>query len=305
MRSWKNITLLDLNILVAMSEQGSVRGVARTLKLNPSHVSKILKSLEEKLERSLFKTSPKGITLTRDANDIVQYAKNILQNSNQFVGNTDDSAHLPHMEILTIGALSFLNKALVSHALKAMNDDYRFRLLDLSPDQLPLAAFKGIIELAVHTNPENWTKAWDVTKLGSVRWALIARKDHPVLSRLTSTEVIRYPFVVPTYWEDSRYVSGDDFFPIPWSKRIKGHEASTADTALQLVLSTDHLAFLPALLLRAQHAEAELDEIKLPGLPVVRKDVFLLTRIDRIRKKTQQRILRGLTSVLNRVESLQ
>ncbi len=289
-------SILDLNVLVAIHEVGSVRGVARRLQLNPSHVSKILKRLEQKLGKSLFKTSSRGIILTREANDIVGYAQNILLNANKLASRTLDPS--TQKEVLTIGSLSFLNKSLVSRTLDSLaGDNRRFRLLDLSPDQLPLAGFKGIIEFAVHTNPDKWTKAWDVKKIGSIRWALIARRGHAVLKNRTLDEVLRHPFVVPTYWDNSHYVSGNDFFPVNWSERIKGHEASTADTALQLVLSTNHLAFLPAILLHSP-TERLLEEVSLPDLPTVRKDVFLLTKMDRIKKKTQLQFLQHLTATL-------
>lgn len=117
---WKNLTVLDLDVLVATSQIGSVRGVARKLQLNPSHVSKILRRLEQRLDKSLFRTSSKGITLTRDANDIVGFAERILQDSNRLIGIASPEER-PRQEVISIGALSFLNKALVSQALQSID----------------------------------------------------------------------------------------------------------------------------------------------------------------------------------------
>ncbi|HUP58622.1 MAG TPA: LysR substrate-binding domain-containing protein, partial [Bdellovibrionota bacterium] len=75
-----------------------------------------------------------------------------------------------------------------------------------------------------------------------------------------------------------------DHCPLSWRERLKGHEASTAETALAIVAETDQLAYLPELMTRRAVEEGRVVEIPVEGWPTVHKDIYLSARSDVVSK---------------------
>jgi hypothetical protein len=89
------------------------------------------------------------------------------------------------------------------------------------------------------------------------------------------------------------YVRGNDHCPLPWSKRLQGHETATADTAAEIVRHSDCVAYLPRLVLGLEHNRVTLTEIAVSGWSNHRSAVYLAANVDRV-KDLQLRRLKAL-----------
>jgi hypothetical protein len=130
----------------------------------------------------------------------------------------------------------------------------------------------GLFDAAVHTTSNGFSEVWEATLVGQIRWGLHSRPDHPITATATRESITAYPFVVPTYWEGQSFAIGDDFCPLPWTKRRAGAEASTADTAARIARSSDQFAFVPDVVGR----EAGLARLTIEGWAPVVRDVYLI-----------------------------
>src|SRR4051794_38443078 len=64
MSLWKDLSLFELEVLAHSGRAKSIRELSRQTKLQPAHVSKVIKRVESKLGSTFFKRTPQGIRLT-------------------------------------------------------------------------------------------------------------------------------------------------------------------------------------------------------------------------------------------------
>jgi DNA-binding transcriptional LysR family regulator len=160
----------------------------------------------------------------------------------------------------------------------------------------------GAFEIAVHIESLQWTKTWASRKLGPMAWGLYGRKGHPLALHkhaISEDEVAKYPFVVPTDWSTQGFTTGEDHCPLSWRERIKGHESSTAETAMEIVTFTDQLTFIPEVLTRQAVASGQLREIVVPDWPRVQKDIYVSVRSDLISRQFLNALVEALQAGLN------
>lgn len=74
-----NMTLQQIRYVMEISRCGSISKAAQELYLTQPYLSSTLKDLENELHISIFSRSRKGITLTRDGQEFLRYAKTLLE----------------------------------------------------------------------------------------------------------------------------------------------------------------------------------------------------------------------------------
>ena len=306
MADFRNITLYELEIFLQLAQRRSQRAVARALRLTPSHVSKVIKRLELKLGKGLVRTSSSGIILTRDGVSFIQYAEKMLETMGEFhLGGEIEDRRGMEKSVLTIGTVSFLGQYMLSPVLKLMqqsNSAHRLRIIDMSPDLLIEEGLKGVFEMALHVGKMEWTSGWSTKKAGDLTWGLFSSVHHPLARSKNVTasamEVQQFPFIVPTYWNLQNYVAGNDLFPVSWSKRIKGHEASTAETALYMASHSDHLVFVPKIVAAPLVATHQVIEIKMTDRKEVKRPVYLSVNAGKIKAPFRALLLQSVAKSL-------
>lgn len=297
----RSLSLFELQLLVEVADLASLRAAARLLGLTPSHASKVLSRVEAKTGSRLFHRSAAGVTLTREGIAVKDAARDVLKAAEALdpSGRRAGEGDL----ILGIGSVSFLSHELLAPnlaGLAALEERLRIRLLDLPPDQILISGIRGMFELAVHVNRLEWPSRWTTTSLGETDWVLVSRSGHPLGRKATAEDVTAFPFIVPTYLKGDAFAVGNDFFPVPWHRRIKGHEASTASIAASIVRHTDQLAFLPRLVARTRMAEGQLQEIGVKGFQDFSLPVFLAVKADAVAARLHRRIAAVLAKFLEK-----
>ena len=73
------MTLQQIRYVMEISRCGSISKAAQELYLTQPYLSSTLKDLENELHISIFSRSRKGITLTRDGQEFLRYAKTLLE----------------------------------------------------------------------------------------------------------------------------------------------------------------------------------------------------------------------------------
>ena len=291
----KRVSLFELEILAMTANFPSIRAVARAAGLKPTHVSKLLSRLEEKLQMTLFRRSAIGIELSREGKRALAAARKILSASEElFVSNSKPITKEP----LTIGSLSYLVREIAVQVVPKIQKklpDQRFRIVNASSEMLLASSIRGAFDIIVSDKKLGWSSSWTTVPAASIKWALYGRKEHPLCQQSSGNEILKYPFLVPTYLNQNGFTDGSDECPIPWNKRIRGHETATADIAACLVLSSDQLAFIPQLIGRNNG----LVEIQVKECKPQKQQLFLSVNSDTVKKSIFDMFLSTLQMLSN------
>jgi DNA-binding transcriptional LysR family regulator len=152
--------------------------------------------------------------------------------------------------------------------------------------------------MAVHFGVISWPSSWISKKVGKSKSILVARANHPLPKRPSVKQIVEYPFVAPAYWTTEGLKRGNDEFPIPFSKRKVGFETATADAAVPILLNSDHIAFLPELLVQPFEKQNKLRQLRTPELSVVERDIYLSIKTDVITEQFFKQLCESMAEQL-------
>lgn len=71
------MTLQQLHYIIGVSESGSFNKAAENLYVSQPSLTSAIKEVEKEFNISIFKRSSKGISLTQDGKEFIQYARQI------------------------------------------------------------------------------------------------------------------------------------------------------------------------------------------------------------------------------------
>lgn len=289
-----NVGLADLDLFFRAAKLKSLRECARQLDMTPGSVSKSIKRLEKKIGKSLLRRSVSGILLTSEGHELMEIAEKILRLTLPLDPNAKKSIT---QKVWGIGSLSFISSRLLAPNLESLSKSRgqtRFRLVEFGNNQLVAHGLNGAFEIAVHIGQLEWTRVWSTYEIGSMRWALYGGAEHPLtkLKVVGSADVAKYPFVMPTGWSSQGFIRGEDHCPLSWGSRYAGHEATTAETALEIVTASSHLVFVPVLLAQRNVDHGLISEINVADWPQVEKKIFLSVRDDLVSSSLLQSVTR-------------
>lgn len=277
-----NLKLKELEVFYLAAKTKSIREVARRLKTTPGQISKLIQSVERKMKTTLFKRSNFGIVLSETGAQLVLLSEEILESAYKIESLQQKQTN----KIVAVAATSFLINYLVAPAAvkdKQTSPPSAFRFLDLAPDQMISAGLRGAFEIAFHLGRLDWPQTWLSEKIGKIEWVLCVRANHPLKKQILKSELLQYPFISPTYWTSEGLMKGNDFFPVPVSKRKAGHETSAADTAIPILRQTDQIAFLPSLLIASQVESGKLRVLRLKEIEPVFRDLYVSVKTDAVK----------------------
>lgn len=277
----KDLKIADIKLLVELLRVGSVRQLARSEGLLPGQISKQIQRLERALGSQLIERSTSGVRPSARAQELLPQLEKILQGVEEL--NLATVQNFSSSSYFTIATSSFLATYLLPFFLKRIPTDGKLRVLEIPPSHTVSAGAKASFDYCLHSSELAWPATWTTEQVGSMRWALFARTNHPLsqLDKVSLRDIKKYPFTVPIYWSIDGTQFGKDLCPIDLHKRVRGHEVSTAATAMELISRSDQLSFLPVM--ATKEKRDRLVEIKAPW-PVVKSPVCLSVRSSLVRQ---------------------
>lgn len=109
--------------VITASEAGSFSAAAEQLNYTQSGITRMISSLEEELEFSLFVRSKKGVRLTENGQLILPYFRNIVEASQMAEELSDEIKGVVRGSI-TIGCYFSVSSMWMPHLLKAFSEKY-------------------------------------------------------------------------------------------------------------------------------------------------------------------------------------
>ena len=184
----KAIDLRNLRALIAVADQGSFRGAARSLGYTQSAVSHQIATLERGLDARMF-TRPGGrgsITLTPAGEVVYRRARRVLGEV-ETLGADVATVRTGERQTLRIGTFQTATTELLPSALRDLRDHWPDVEVVLSESQVNSATFDqlagGELDLAFLVNPEPDERIQSIPLLDDP-WVILTRRD----SELTAAQ---------------------------------------------------------------------------------------------------------------------
>lgn len=199
-----NLTLRQLDYLVAVAEHGTVTAASHALHLSQSTVSTAIADLERHLKVTLFVRHARGLTLTRDGESIVAEARRLLRDAE----NLQSHASMLGSQLtgaLHIGCYTTIAPFLVPGAVAAFGERYaavdvtfsegsRHQLLD----QLVQGRSDVAVMYAYRFGNQLSELGHTATRLSAVPPYVLLPPDHRLADAetVTLTELAEDPFIL-------------------------------------------------------------------------------------------------------------
>jgi DNA-binding transcriptional LysR family regulator len=261
---------MDTNTLqafLAVAETGSFSLAAERLYLTQPAVSKRIAALEEELADKLFERLSKRVVLTEVGRALLPKARHIVQemaDCRQIIA--DFSGEVSGVLQLTTShhiGLHRLPPYLRNFSLQYPKVEFALRFMDSESGCATVA--DGSLEMAVVTLPQTPAGKLELRKVWDDPLEIMVSLHHPLAGCRKSTELIRYPAIVPEKGSETRRLI-DSSFQIAGLPFRTSVETNYLETIRMLVASGLGWSVLPLIMLND-----ELTCVPIPRIQIHRK----------------------------------
>lgn len=297
---YRQLSFGDLEILVAVIEEGSLASVARALNVTPSKISKTIKKIENSCGIQVLQRSNAGVQLHPEAHALLEFAQDIslLSNRLSLKGSAPSSAD----KLISLAAPSYIQLNLVAKIRAELERHFpsiRFQFMESSADRIIQLSVDQRFDIAICPGKMNLTKAYYSESVGKMTWGLYARSQHPISRHVEQAELKTAKFIAPFILESKNWKYGDDKgYPAPESRNVQDM-IETAAGGLQLALETDQLTYLPEIVARPHVKNGSLKLITVKGKVQHKEDLYIHAHQDRIDKLFLDKLTQIVSRILN------
>lgn len=239
------MTLQQLRYLIAIAENGSISSAAHELYVSQSSLSIAVKDIERECGVTIFERSSKGITLTREGNELLGYARQVVEQADLMEARYSRHAK-PVSQHLSIASqhYAFPVEAFIEFVKDYEGEGYTFTLRETRTSEIieDVKEFRsdiGILYMSSFNEAVLGKLLEDsnlsFTRLFQARPHIFVGEDHPLASRsLVRIEDLedfpRYSFEQGT--NNSFFFAEEPFSELPHSKKVIVSDRGTLSNLL-------------------------------------------------------------------------
>lgn len=300
------LSIRDFKILAELIHHQSLRSVSRTLNIDPQHLSKLLKNIEEKIGKTLLLRSPKGISPTPEALEYAEMAKNILLILNEFEDASKSKKQKKFIKhtTLTFASRVFINtycSPLIATLCEEQFPQFHLRFVDASPKKKEEWARQGLLDLVLSVGPLDLGKSWVGHVSGKIDWNFYARAGHPLGHQTTSQKLCDYPFIGFAYVDDNRIIELTKLSPAKLKSESLSFMTETTLTSMNIAAATDHITYIPDIITRDMVKAGKLQKIVVREMLPLTQELYLYAHLDRVKDSFYHRLLERLREELESI----
>lgn len=147
------MTINQLHYVITIADEGSLSKAADRLYISQPSLTNQLKELENELGIAIFRRTGRGVTITNDGTEFIQYARQLYGQYEAFMSKYRDGAALKTKFGISTQHYSFAIKAFVEMVKKFDMDEYDFAIRetktqDVISDVSEMRSELGIIYLS-------------------------------------------------------------------------------------------------------------------------------------------------------------
>ena len=243
--------LKHIDMLLALSDCGSISHAAQALGMTQSAVTKALQRAETDLGQPLFVRTSKGVAPTSAGQICLEHARLIRSYSSEAMNRIDGIQNLPG--VLNVGAgASFLDTILPA-AIAAVVNAYpsiSIRLKNESVANLVEQVRESKLDIAFTSEPPDIGSVRDLhwTPLVGDEMDIAGRKDHPLAQeeKVEMEDLKRFGWVLGNEVDPQRKYFESTFRARGMTLPKVTVEALSRTVAVQIVRSSDLLTVVPS-----------------------------------------------------------
>ena len=297
------ISIGDLTILSDLPNFNSLRAFARSRNAKLSNVSRLLKRLEDKFGAPLIGRSASGIRLTPFGTGVCQNATEVLLHFRKFADFGKNRPKRKTTKLFTLASEGFLNMCFGPFLVKATQSEdknYGMRFLDITRDEMILAAKSGALDLVLDIGEIDLGKNWTTHLVGDLYWDFFCAQSHPLLSKesITADQLSDYAVITETYWDGTKVSTRENVFPPGFPLQMGKYESETAVTAIAIASVSDCIAYIPQITV-PQMRKNRVVPLNIRNVNRVSHPLYLSVEVDKLTKHFSDKLFRTLTSALS------
>ncbi|MBQ1377140.1 MAG: LysR family transcriptional regulator [Lachnospiraceae bacterium] len=183
------MTLQQLNYIITISETGSLNKASEILYITQPSLTSAVKELEKELGIIIFNRSGRGVTLTNDGLEFIQYARQIIQQQNQLLEKYGKGGNLKKKFGISTQHYSFAVKSFVEMAKQFDNREYEFAIRETRTREVIEDVANGLSEIGIlYLSRFNRDALMKIIRAGSLEFHRLITcdayvylyKDHPL-----------------------------------------------------------------------------------------------------------------------------
>ena len=239
------MTLQQLRYLIAIAQSGSISSAAHELYISQSSLSMAVKDIEREFGVQVFERSSKGITLTREGNELLGYARQVVEQADLMEARYSSDVE-PVSQHLSISSqhYAFPVEAFLEFVKDYEGEGYTFTLRETRTSEviedvkdfrsdigiLYMSAFN---ENVIGKSLEDANLSFNV--LFQARPHVFVGKSHPLANRssIDIEELAEYPrYSFEQGNNNSFYYAEEPFAELPHEKKIIVSDRGTLSNLL-------------------------------------------------------------------------
>lgn len=122
------MTIQQLNYVITISEKGSLNKAAEVLYVTQPSLTSAVRELEKELGITLFNRGGKGVTLTNDGAEFIQYARQVVTQYDRLLEKYGKGGNLRKKFGISCQHYSFAVKSFVEMVKEFNTDEYEFAI---------------------------------------------------------------------------------------------------------------------------------------------------------------------------------
>jgi len=189
----------DLEVIVALHEEGTLTGAAKRMGLSQPAITKRLQVVERKVQARLFNRDHDGAEITGPGRSFVEHAIESVHAYHRAVHEAREAKRDERQE-LRIGASAYLPPALIERLRTTELSLYRDLSIEIVTEhslELLTQLQRRKIELALVTTPPQITSVTTL-RVANYPFMIVFREAHPLSAKesVGFTELSEYPWIL-------------------------------------------------------------------------------------------------------------
>jgi DNA-binding transcriptional LysR family regulator len=192
-----HLKIRDLELVVALHEEGSVTQAAKRVGISEPGFSKRIQLIERQIKVQLFERGHDGVKTTDSGCAFIAYATEIIHAYHRAIHEAQEATHGEHSR-LCIGVSAFMPPELIELLRSIELPLYRDLAIEIDTAysiELLTQLQRGRVDLALVTSPPE-NAAITTLCLACNSFRIVFREGHPLAAKQSTTfaEVVEYPW---------------------------------------------------------------------------------------------------------------
>ncbi|MBQ2767584.1 MAG: LysR family transcriptional regulator [Clostridia bacterium] len=198
------MNILHMKYAVEVARLGSLNKAAETLMIAQPNISRSIKELEADLGITIFSRSAKGMVLTPDGEEFIDYARDILHRIDKMEQSYRDGSHKKRKFSISVPRACYISAALAEFSKSIGDSDVEIYYKETNSKKTINKLLANEYKLGIIRYAENYDKYYKsmleekglvYEMVAEFSYVLIMSRNHPLADKETITYADLSPYI--------------------------------------------------------------------------------------------------------------